>query len=259
MSDIVEMIEGLPFSLPQTELTVNSKQLLYAWIDPGTFMMGSTGDKSEYIHNYEKPFKGTISCGYWLGQYPVTQAQWQVVMNSNPSQHQSCPDCPIETINREQALSYCNKLNGIFAKQLPSGYRFSLPTEMHWEYASRAGTQMKYYNGNDSSNLHKIAWYEENSPQPVGEKEPNAWGLYDMLGNVWEWCYDFATAYPSEPATDWIGKGHEQHDPVGIFRGGSFLNLIDGSELYCSTRGYTWADIKVGHHGFHVCLRRLND
>ncbi len=248
--------QGVSLSLPLKDPLSKKQPLSLVWIEAGSFMMGSVGEKSEYRHDYEKPFMGTIIHGFWLGQHPVTQNQWQVVMGNNPSQYQACPNCPVENVNREESLSFCTALNRMFMGQLPSGYKFSLPTEMQWEYACRAGTRTKYYHGDSALNLSKVAWIDDNSsghPHPVGEKEPNAWGLYDMLGNIWEWCFGFAAPYPSGHAVDWIGSGRES---TGIFRGGDCLGSADSEALYCSTRGYSWADLRTPYLGFRVCLRR---
>ena len=247
--------KGISFLLPLKKLSANSPPLSLIWIEPGTFMMGSSGEKCEYRHGYEEPFQGTISDGFWLGKYPITQDQWQAVMKSNPSQYQPCPNCPVENLNREEAISFCNQLNRLFSDQLPLGYRFGLPTEMQWEYACRSGTQTKYYHGDDALTLSQVAWYDENSsghPHPVGEKAPNAWGLYDMLGNVWEWCDDFASPYPAEPTADWVGSMNKS---TGIFRGGDCNSSADSDMLLCSTRGYSLIDIKMPCLGFRLSLR----
>ncbi|MBE2225270.1 MAG: SUMF1/EgtB/PvdO family nonheme iron enzyme [Anaerolineae bacterium] len=253
--------KDVSFSVPLKKLIPKFKPLTLVWINPGSFLMGSSGDKSDYVHGYEKPFKATISQGYWLGKFLVTQEQWDIVMGIDQSQNKQLQDLPVVNINREEALSFCTTLNNLFEAQLPSGYRFSLPTEMQWEFACRAGTTTKFYNGDDVSNLSDIAWSYENSLghiHPVGEKEPNAWGLHDMLGNVFEWCYDFGAPYPSGDAVDWIGNANEL---TGMFRGGSSYQSyslaysVAGYIFYCSTRGYSFADSKTPNIGFRLCLR----
>ncbi len=251
--------KGSPFLVPLEKMHSNSQPLSLAWIGPGTFVMGSSGERSLYRHGYERPFKATISHGFWLGKYSVTQDQWQAVMKNNPSRHQPCPDCPVENVNRDEAISFCDMLNRMFISQLPLGYEFSLPTEMQWEYACRSGTQTKYPSGDTALNLSKVAWYDINSsghPHPVGEKEPNAWGLYDMLGNVWEWCYDFASPYPSGHSVDWLGRGDKS---TGIFRGGDCCCSVNSDNLCCSTRGYSWPDLRTPNLGFRLSLRAVVD
>lgn len=249
--------KGVSFSVSLKKLNHKSKPLTLVWINPGSFLMGSSGNKNDYEHGYEKPFKATVSQGYWLGKFPVTQEQWDAVMGVNQIDIKQLPDLPMVNINREEALLFCTMLNNIFKDQLPKDYRFSLPTEMQWEFACRAGTTTKFCNGDDASNLSDIAWFHENSSghiHPVGKKKPNAWGLHDMLGNVMEWCYDFGAPYPSGDAVDWVGN---QNTITGMFRGGSCYSLADYM-LYCSTRGYSMTIVKMEHLGFRLSLRHCH-
>ena len=154
----------------------------FAVIPPGGFLMGTQG----------RPV--VITQPFFLGTTPITQAQWQHVMGRNPARFHDQPDSPhrpVEMVSWNDCQEFCQKLQAA----LP-GWKVSLPTDAQWEYACRAGTQTTYYHGDDETSLPRYAHYNAQSPRAVGELLPNAFGLHDMLGNVWEWCQD---GYRSDP------------------------------------------------------------
>ena len=195
---------------------INSIGMKFTLVPAGSFMMGSNlGDSDEQpVHLVE------ITKPFYLSMFEVTQAQWQTVMwGNNPSKFKNCDDCPVENVSWKDVSAFIIRMNN---REIRDKYR--LPTEAEWEYASRAGSASKWSFGDDETLLSDYAWYEINSESrthPVGQKIPNAWGLYDMHGNVEEWCQDWY-------GHDYYGRSPVK-DPQGIssgtfrvFRGGSW-------------------------------------
>ena len=196
----------------------------YVRIEPGTFTMGSPESEDGHSSD-ESQHDVTITRPFCMKATEVTQGEWQAEMGDNPSYFSSCgPNCPVERVSWDDAVLYANALSGreglqecytgsTFTGLDCTGYR--LPTEAEWEYAARAGTTGATY-----GNLDSVAWYGENSgsaTHPVGQKQPNAWGLYDMLGNVWESTGDRYDTYPGT-VTDPLGAGAGS---ARVSRGGS--------------------------------------
>lgn len=186
----------------------------FVWIEPGSFEMGSPENELGRKED-EAPHTVTLSHGFWMGKYEVTQAQWKVLMDSNPAFFPG-DDRPVETVSWNDINRFIEILNE------RDGTDFRLPTEAEWEYACRGGSTGPYSSGGDPASLDSYAWCQDNGGQethPVGKKAPNAWGLYDMHGNVTEWCQDWAAPYENGPVTDPAGpdSGTEK-----IGRGGSF-------------------------------------
>ena len=177
--------------------------------------------------------------GFIIGKYPVTQQQYEAVMGNNPSYFKNNPQNPVEMVSWFDAQSFCQKLSQI------TGKTYRLPTETEWEYACRAGTTTRYYFGDDTNQfqLGDYAWYDGNSnntTHPVGEKLPNAWEIYDMHGNVWEWCMDL---------WDKRLSFHEKR----VLRGGSWNNDL----RYCRS-AYCNRDLP-GNRDFNFGFRVVCD
>jgi formylglycine-generating enzyme required for sulfatase activity len=193
-------------------------------IQPGEFTMGCSGRQNQCDRDELPSRRVHITKEFEVGIYEVTQAQWVSIMKTNPS-HFNGPDLPVEQVSWNEVQEFLEKLNA-----LHDGYRYRLPTEAEWEYAARAGSNEARF-----GSLDEIAWYGGNSgshTHPVGQKRPNAWGLYDTLGNVWEWVQDWYDAEYYKYGSD--------SDPVGpetgqrrTLRGGSWFYLpLNGRVSY---------------------------
>lgn len=198
-------------------INLGRSRLIIVRIPAGKFWMGTNQvfmAGGNWTNDVERPVhQVTISKDFWMGQFPVTQRQWQEVMGNNPSYFQYAgPDAPVEQVDWNQVQSFLAKVNAV-----ESQWTVRLPTEAEWEYAARAGTTGETYGP-----LDQIAWYSANGSRtthPVGMKLPNAFGLYDMLGNVWQWCQDWFGAYASAPSLDPQGepKGERRVTRAGCF------------------------------------------
>ena len=203
----------------------NSIGMKLRLIPAGEFMMGSPATESGRSDN-ETQHRVTLTKPFYLGVTEVTQEQYQKVMGTNPSQFQG-PQNPVEKVSWTDAVEFCGKLSAMPAEKT-AGHVYRLPTEAEWEYACRSGTTTAYSFGDDASRLGDYGWFKGNSDSsthPVGEKKPNAWGLYDMHGGVWEWCQDRYGAYPSGSATDPTGA---TSGSFRVLRGGGWINGARG-------------------------------
>ncbi len=186
-----------------------------AAIKPGTFM--------------RIKYPVTITHHFWMGKYEVTQGEFASVMGRNPSYFTGDSKRPVEKVSFLDASNYCAAVTQRErrAGRLPAGYEYRLPTEAEWEYACRAGTTNTFSFGSDTNLAGQFAWTAENSAEtthPVGLKRPNPWGLYDMHGNVWEWCLDWYEPYPPGPLEDPTGPANGKYK---VFKGGGWDKAIE--------------------------------
>jgi formylglycine-generating enzyme required for sulfatase activity len=221
---------------------IDGVEMKFCWCPPGSFQMGGT------VHDSEKPVhKVTITKGFWMGQTEVTQSQWKVVIRTAPSYFKGV-NRPVECVSWNECQEFCTKLTVV----LKGPVSVRLPTEAQWEYACRAGTTTEYWSGNDEAALKRVGWYAGNSreTQPVGQLASNAWGLYDVHGNVWEWCVDGKRGYTAQDDVDPIENSNNNYC---ILRGGAWSDDLDG----CRAAYRGWGAPGSGRYdvGFRVCFR----
>jgi formylglycine-generating enzyme required for sulfatase activity len=202
------------------------------WIPPGKFTMGSPKGKNGGAA-VENEVQVTITKGFWLGKYEVTQLEWQTVMQTTPwngkDNVKEMDDYPATYVSWDDAMKFCEKLTATErqAGQLPAGWKYTLPTEAQWEYACRAGTTTRFSFGDKDGELGEYAWFIQNAmnegkeyAHSLGQKKPNPWGLYDMHGNVWEWCRDrYAKTLPGGTDAEVSAGGSNR-----VLRGGCWNN-----------------------------------
>jgi len=223
----------------------NSVGMQFAAIPAGEFTMGSPASEAGRS-NDETQHHVRISKPFLMATTMVTQGQWQKVMGNNPSNFKGDDNLPVETVTWDDAVDFCKKLSE------KEGLKYRLPTEAEWEYACRAGTTTEYNTGDGEDALKEGGWYSGNSDQkthPVGQKKPNAWGLYDMHGNVWQWCSDWYGDYPGADASDPQGV---DNGSARVLRGGCWFNNPDCCRA--AFRYWLHPDDRFIYNGFRVVV-----
>ena len=209
----------------------------------GSFKMGDLfGDGNRE----EKPVHPVTVSDFYIGKFEVTQSQWESVMGSNPSHFQGCPNCPVERVSWMDVNDFLEKLNEL------TGKNYRLPTEAEWEYAAKGGNKSNGYRYSGKTNINFVAWYSGNSgnkTNPVGQKEPNEIGVYDMSGNVWEWVSDWFGYFTDTPVDNPIGS---ENGEFKIVKGGGWFGYTGGSRVSC--RGSDEPVNKRSYIGFRVAL-----
>ena len=246
------------------------KKLKVCWCPAGSFTMGSQKSKQDRDDDDEDQVKVTLSQGFWMGEHEVTQSLWEGEMSTTPWKgqlidlgdekvkvHKEGDDYPAVYISHNDAMKFCEKLTrrGHQEGWMQKDWKVSLPTEAQWEYACRAGTTTAYHFGNDRSKLGEYAWYDENADDvgedyahEVGQKNPNGWNLYDMHGNVWEWCLDWY----DEDLPGSVDPVVTKESSNRVIRGGSWFN----SAMSCRSadRGYSSPGLSGHSLGFRICV-----
>ena len=209
-------------------------------VEGGTFSMGATSEQGSDAYDDEKPVHSVTLSDYYIGETEVTQELWQAVMGSNPSYFKGDNQRPVEYVSWNDCQEFIKKLNR------STGKEFRLPTEAEWEYAARGGKYSKdyVYKYSGSNNADEVAWYDDNSGDEthhVKTKKANKLGLYDMSGNVWEWCNDWYGGYQSYSQTNPTGPSEGEY---GVFRGGSWSSL--DRFVRVSNRNFITTDSTLG-------------
>ena len=227
-------------------LTVSDVTYKLVYVDGGTFTMGATREQGSDAESNEKPSHSVTLSSYHIGETEVTQALWQAVMGSNPSEITGDSRRPVEMVSWEDSQRFISRLNSL------TGQHFRLPTEAQWEYAARGGSKSRGYKYSGSNDLGTVAWYEGNSSStthPVKTKSPNELGLYDMSGNVWEWCQDWYGYYSSGSHTNPTGASSGSHR---VIRGGGCIYDARGCRV--SSRYGVTPSYRYCHLGLRLAL-----
>lgn len=200
-------------------LTVNGVSYEFVRVESGTFMMGAASEVKDSNADEKPVHQVTLTNNYYIGKTEVTQALWKAVMGINPSNHKG-DNLPVECVSWSDCQKFISKLNAV------TGKNFRLPTEAEWEFAARGGNNSKHYQYSGSNNINEVAWYYVNSgdqTHDVATKQPNELGIYDMSGNVYEWCQDWYGNYSSFAQTNPLGS---MSGDGRVSRGGSWCNFV---------------------------------
>ena len=241
---------GIDTCLKELDFVVGSCSFKMIKVDGGTFIMGATAEQGKDVRDDERPVHQVTLSNYYIGQTQVTQALWTAVMGSNPF-YSKGDNLPAAGVSWDGCQSFIEELNRLLSNEL-GGKRFALPTEAQWEFAARGGNQSKGYTYAGSNNISNVAWYYYgDKTHPVAQKQPNELGLYDMSGNVEEWCQD------------WYDEGYYHISPKNNPQGpaSGTYRVIRGGDCSCgakwcrvSKRGFNDPGRRVWALGFRLCL-----
>lgn len=243
LSLVSKLVESIKNSKSVIKITVGDVKFEMVLVKAGNYKRNCEGTRRGGKCD-EETENITISKDYYIGKYEITQRLYEAVMDTNPS-HQKFPDNPVENVSWNDAKEFCNRLSQM------TGKNFSLPTEAEWEYAANGGDKQKETLYSGSSRASRVAWSRDNSKnktRPVGQLQPNELGIYDMCGNVWEWCMDWFQCCDGEDKTDPIGpKSGEEH----LILGGG----VNYSSVCCKI-GYRYYEYSKNNYvGFRIVMR----
>ncbi|MCC5945722.1 MAG: SUMF1/EgtB/PvdO family nonheme iron enzyme [Bernardetiaceae bacterium] len=246
-------------------IDANGVSFTMIFVEGGSFTMGCTPEQSSDCNDREEPAHKVTVSDYYIAETEVTQKLWQAVMGSDPAElyNKGCDDCPVENVSWNDCKAFIENLNGL------TGKTFRLPTEAEWEFAARGGNKSKGYKYAGSDNIDKVAWYWKNSgdkllsgewdwnkakvnncnTKPVAQKKPNELGIYDMSGNVWEWCQDLYGSYTSDSKRNPTGAGSGSNR---VNRGGGWIS--NSMPTRVSNRSYLTPTDRDYHLGFRLCV-----
>jgi formylglycine-generating enzyme required for sulfatase activity len=226
---------------------IDGVKFTMVFVEGGTFTMGATSEQGSDADDREYPTHQVTLSSYYIGETEVTQALWQAVMGNNPSYYEG-DNLPVGSISYEDVQEFIAKLNR------KTGKTFRLPTEAEWEFAARGGNKSKGYKYSGSNNLNDVAWYDGNSnskTHPVKTKQANELGLYDMSGNVYEWCSDWYGSYSSSSQTNPQGPNSGSYR---VLRGGIWI--LNAWFCRVSYRSNDYPSSRDGNFGFRLALAR---
>jgi formylglycine-generating enzyme required for sulfatase activity len=241
---------------PQTSFSVRVKGVEYKmiYVEGGTFRMGATPEQGSDAYDDEKPVHSVTLSSYYIGQTEVTQALWKAVMGSNPSGHEGSSLYPVENVSWTDCQTFITKLNQL------KGQKFRLPTEAEWEFAARGGIKSRGYQYAGGKDINIVAWYSENSwdkaygtercTHNVAAKQANELDLYDMSGNVWEWCQDWYGSYSRMAQSNPTGPSSGSYR---VNRGGSWYDNASICRVSSREGGSTPSD-RYSNVGFRLAL-----
>ncbi len=231
---------------PKKQFELAGHSLEFVCIPSGRFLMGSSHGLP-----LELPTRDVqISNPFWIGSQPISQDVWNSVVSNNPSTFSYSPHLPVDGISFDDAIAFCRMASEI------TGHSFSLPTEAQWEFACRAGTTSEYFWGDSAERSGEFGWFDMNAngkTHEVGVLQPNPWGLYDIVGNLWEWCQDvWHSDYDGAPNTDEAWMTDEALQPRRCLRGGAWD--VDAFRLRSAYRSFDHKVLGTSRFGIRVVI-----